>query len=300
MMHRFLALVPCLTILSACATLTLTFEQPSWRNMEKLRRSNCTTCKESLVMNVQEVLPRLTLIKQRILNAIGRNPVSQNDLSNDVDNIETRHAPDVPDQPITPKPQRRIGYRLNEIISYSKPANSDHEGNVLEFSLQRSKQSENAEALGASLLLYVDRRRKIRKGGKGKKIVLKVSQFNRNNSTWQNLAVLRTRVKKRRWKRISLPVKAAQQLLDSEQGSLDLKISCIGCGRLVDLVLNKNANNDISTLGADKDGLGINKLRSGKSYRKRRHKRRKHEKLLKRRQKNSGTPILVISTRVEV
>lgn len=179
-------------------------------------------------------------------------------------------------------------------------SDNDLEGNILAFSLQNNKQFQNEEALGASLLLYVDRRRKIRKGGKGKKVILRVSQLNVNNKTWDYLAVLQTRVKKRRWKRISLPVKSAQQLLDSDKKTLDLKIECIGCGRLVNLVLNKSSNKEIDIFNINKVGQDSDRLRSGKNYRKRRHKRRKQEKRLKRRQKNSGTPILVISTRVEV
>lgn len=121
MMHRFYRVVSGLILILGFIDLSFGFEQPSWRNMEKLRRSNCSTCKESLKMNVQEVLPRLTLIKQRILNAIGRNPVPINSLSNDIEPFETRNAPEVPDKPMTQRPPKRTGYRLNEIISYSKP-----------------------------------------------------------------------------------------------------------------------------------------------------------------------------------
>jgi hypothetical protein len=121
MTHRFFRLVPCLVLIFVFNDQTVSFEQPSWRNMDKLRRSNCTTCKESLVMNVQEVLPRLTLIKQRILNAIGRNPMPINSLSNQIKPFKIRHATDVQEIPMTQRPPKRIGYRLNEIISYSKP-----------------------------------------------------------------------------------------------------------------------------------------------------------------------------------
>lgn len=117
-----LKVFPCLVLISVCVSVTSSFEQPSWRNMEKLRRSNCTKCKESLHRNVQEVLPRLTLIKQRILNAIGRNPDQNNDWSNEIGSFETRNAPDVTERLVTPKPQEPLGYRLNEIISYSRPS----------------------------------------------------------------------------------------------------------------------------------------------------------------------------------
>lgn len=149
------------------------------------------------------------------------------------------------------------------------------------------------------MLLYVDRRRKIRKGGKGKKIVLEVSKLNKSNGTWESLALLRTRVKKRRWKRISLPVKAAQQFLDADDRLLDLKISCVGCGRLVDIVLNKYSNKNFNT-SSDDNTNSDKQNRSSKTHRKYRRRSKRREKLLKRRQKHSGTPILVISTRVEV
>ena len=42
-------------------------------NFENLRRGNCSKCTERLHQDVAQ-LPRLTLIKQRILQALGRNP----------------------------------------------------------------------------------------------------------------------------------------------------------------------------------------------------------------------------------
>ena len=126
-------------------------------------------------------------------------------------------------------------------------------GAVLKFHIQGSNNHINEEAVGASLLLYVNRRRKMKKRGKGKKIFLQISKLRPENGTWESLTFLRTRVKKRRWKRISLPVSVAQQLLDSDNRSLDLKVKCIGCGRLVQLVFKKDLkrrkNDDVILLG---------------------------------------------------
>jgi len=45
---------------------------PSWRNFDRLRRGNCTKCADSLEFNLADVLPRLTRIKQKILNTLGK------------------------------------------------------------------------------------------------------------------------------------------------------------------------------------------------------------------------------------
>ena len=58
-----------LTTICACASGIML---PSWWNFDRLRRGNCTKCADSLEFNLADVLPRLTRIKQKILNTLGK------------------------------------------------------------------------------------------------------------------------------------------------------------------------------------------------------------------------------------
>lgn len=107
------ALLVWLTIVCACASGTNTSSHVPWRNFDKLRRSNCTKCAERLRMNVVNVLPRLTLIKHKILNAIGKNSNREQNGS------KNRKANELP---ATDKsgPKSSASYRTKDIVSYPK------------------------------------------------------------------------------------------------------------------------------------------------------------------------------------
>ena len=80
MLHVFFADIRCgmtiavlklswLITICACASGIML---PSWWNFDRLRRGNCTKCADSLEFNLADVLPRLTRIKQKILNTLGK------------------------------------------------------------------------------------------------------------------------------------------------------------------------------------------------------------------------------------
>ena len=81
---------------------------------EKLRDGNCTSCRERLKINVGEVLPRLSLIKQRILSALGKK--GEDKASENTGEIEQTFSlmKKMPDSAARPRT-----YGLNEIVSVS-------------------------------------------------------------------------------------------------------------------------------------------------------------------------------------
>ena len=137
------------------------------------------------------------------------------------------------------------------------------------------------EAVGASLLLYIDRRRKIRKGGKGKKILLTVTDNDKESNYEEILTYLRTRVKRRRWKKLSLPLSVAKTFLDSGDRGLSFKVNCVGCGRLVQVVFSNTPHT----------------RKSKDRKQQRRHGSGNKSKSRRRKDRASTRPILVISTR---
>ncbi|KAL3832459.1 hypothetical protein ACJMK2_024100 [Sinanodonta woodiana] len=254
------------------------------------RLTNCTNCLDKLQRNIEE-LSRIDIIRRRILGSIGRSPSAWNQKPQDTninatnDNrVDTRNMLRVQDDP--PKPVRQeIKPEVQEIISYSELSDNNAD-NILTFKIHTKSNTENTEAVGAHLWILVHRKRHARRGNKGKKIFLQVSEVNTNVVTHTNrtdvLTYLRTRVKNTRWQKVSLPLSIANSVVEQKKKTLNLKVTCFGCGRLVQLILHEESN-DIS------DGSG--------------HRRRKHRKT-KKRLRNSRTvatnPFLVISTRHKI
>ncbi|KAL4222044.1 hypothetical protein ACF0H5_018086 [Mactra antiquata] len=292
--RRFMAIY--LIVICACANVTSSFNEVFWKNIERIQRQNCTKCKAHMERNVQEVLPRLTIIKEKILNAIGRNPSPQRELPSSMDAIETRHAPELPrDEPVAVKIPQRAGYRMEKIVSYpeSDKPGKDQDETIFKFRIHGNGRGAEEEAMGASLLLFMDRRRKIRTGGRGKKIILEISKLSDKN-IWESLTYLQTRVKKRRWKRVSLPIKSVQEFLESDDRNIELKVRCLGCGRLVNIVLNKQSKNELTHRKRRTHSKRSRKSNTKDTRGKRRNNR------LKRKDNSGGSPFLIISTRVRI
>ena len=159
---------------------------------------------------------------------------------------------------------------------------------VINFKYHSHQSSTDITPVGASLLLHIHRRRKIRKGGKGKKIILSVTDHDEQSTSKDILTYLRTRVKKSRWKKLSLPLSVAQKFLNSGERGLSLRVNCAGCGRLVQLVFS-NLN---TPQKSQKRKRKRKKEAASENQRKRRKPRRNRE-----RRNISTRPILVISTR---
>ena len=93
-------------------------------NFEKLRRGNCSKCTDRLQMDVAQ-LPRLTLIKQRILQALGRSRGKEPQLSYVAPTLSPK-AFIIPKPAITtPEPELdntkdQSSSAINEIITFSE------------------------------------------------------------------------------------------------------------------------------------------------------------------------------------
>ena len=176
------------------------------------------------------------------------------------------------------------------IITTSFFQGSDNGNAIIKFTHHNNRQDSDVEPIGASLLLYINRRRKIKKGGRGKKIMLTVTDHDERANSDEILTYLRTRVKRRRWKKLSLPLSVAQKFLDSGERGLSLKVNCLGCGRLVQLVF-------YSSTDARKSKKGKRKRHGDRTNRQVGSSVRKSKKKARRKQTMSARPILVISTR---
>ncbi|KAK3109045.1 hypothetical protein FSP39_021782 [Pinctada imbricata] len=160
--------------------------------------------------------------------------------------------------------------------------------NVLTFTVNVNNNQGTLEALGAHLFILLRKRR--RKPRRGKTITLQVMKVADNSSNYDFLTIVRTRVKKTRWQKISLPVTLIQSLLESNRKTLQLKVMCKRCGKSVKPVLKR--------------GTGRNRLRRrrGKLKKKKQRKSRKNKRKNKKKTRSGKTrdsirPFLVISTR---
>ncbi|XP_052808010.1 uncharacterized protein LOC128236914 [Mya arenaria] len=263
--------------LCACVVVTSSSVVPSWRNFETLRKSNCSECREQLHMNMVEVLPRLERIKQRIMNEIGRNRIDGDNPDDEKKTAERENEANIMVD-VTATPNADAKSVRQKILTYPEVKYESSDETVLKFDLPVQRASLNqTEALGASLLLFVDRTRKIRNGGKGKRIFIEVLRSSEYRDKWSMINVVKTRVKRKRWTRINLPVSFAQKFIQSESKSIELKIKCTGCGRLVKLLFSREIH---------------------------REKQKRHQRNVpragrkpKRKTRRKGPPILIIDTR---
>ncbi|XP_052248429.1 uncharacterized protein LOC127856332 [Dreissena polymorpha] len=234
----------------ACAIDTSGADGQSWNDFETLRRPNCSECRKRLQVSIIE-LTKLTEIKNRILNAIGRNRLGTvGNLTGpippfrfDLASVHNEEDP-LPNNMMRSRLQHNVtnhmqNYKNVEIYSYSKPVGPESD-NTLRFSLGKNEIPAEADAVEAALLVYADRRRRIRPEGRGKRIYISVSYLDDGNGHWLPVSSMKTLIKRRQWKRILLPIAVGQRLLESAQKSVDIKVDCEGCGRLVQLTLDKD------------------------------------------------------------
>lgn len=165
------------------------------------------------------------------------------------------------------------------VLSYFFTDNTTKK-NILIFTIDLRNNPGPLEAIKAHLWILVKQRRKAKKIGK--RIWLRVLQVNDTNNTQHYLTSIRTRVKKTRWQKISLPVTLIQSMIDNEQHELKLKISCKKCGKIVRPVLHRKKRKRHLRERQKKN----RKLKKANSRKSRRLKRTE-----------SVQPFLVISTR---
>lgn len=134
-------------------------------------------------------------------------------------------------------------------------------------------------------------RKRKRGRSRGRKVILRVMKVpNKKDEQFHYLTALRTRVKKTRWQKISLPVTLIQSMLDSKDNALNLRISCKHCGRMVRPVLFRREDK-IKNL---KNGKIRKRKGKGKGKRRRRRRRMRNKRT---NGNNRIQPFLVISTR---
>ena len=98
-------------------------------NFESLRRGNCSKCTERLHQDVAQ-LPRLTLIKQRILQALGRNPGREPQHAQIAPTLSPKAFIAPKQTKTTPEPVQRVTKgrqtsEVNEIITFPEAIGKD-------------------------------------------------------------------------------------------------------------------------------------------------------------------------------
>ena len=149
--------------------------------------------------------------------------------------------------------------------------------------------------------LFILLRKRRRKMRKGKLVTLQVQKIPDNSSSYDFLTIVRTRVKKTRWQKISLPVTLIQSMLDSKNRSLQLRIICKRCGKAVKPVLRRSDGRKFRRRNRKRNKIGKTNKSKGNKKRKVRGKQKKrkirHLRSRKSRGGQSIRPFLVISTR---
>ncbi|XP_062613615.1 uncharacterized protein LOC134275334 isoform X2 [Saccostrea cucullata] len=261
---------------TVCVTRAFRFPQ----NSSPLKR-NCSLsspCKRVFELTFAEKV-RIDMLKKHIMNEL-------NIQDNSVKGSNRGTVKKTKDQDVPPKPEpESFLQEMAEIVSFSEKPENISERNVLSFTIDVSTKPRQIEAVSAHLWILMRKRKRGR--SKGRKVILRVMKVpNQKEEKFHYLTALRTRVKKSRWQKISLPVTLIQSMLDSKDKALNLRISCKFCGRMVRPVLFRRENKNLTM----KNG----KTRRGK---KRRRRRRRMRNKKTNNENNRIQPFLVISTR---
>lgn len=252
---------------------------------------NCTTppCRNVFHLTFAEKV-RIDMLKKHIMNELNIQDKIQVQ-NTKLTEKETKNLPQKDKTPQTPQSQPMQEPELPEmaeIVSFSEKPENISGRNVLSFSIDVStKPKEYIEAVSAHLWILMRKRKRGR--SRGRKVILRVMKVpNQKDEKFHYLTALRTRVKKTRWQKISLPVTLIQSMLDSKDNALNLRISCKHCGRMVRPVLFRRENKNL------KNGKIRKRKGKGKGKRRRRRRRMRNKRT---NENNRIQPFLVISTR---
>ncbi|KAK6166471.1 hypothetical protein SNE40_023153 [Patella caerulea] len=196
---------------------------------------NCTgsQCDNPLRSNLKQI-QRLHRIKQHILLALGFQADQPNNKKPPVQSNSTFKN----NVSINLSNGSNHDTRAAAIISYSESVGEKKKKrSILQFVINTGSNQTHLEVVSAHLWLLV-KKRKSKKNSKT--IVLKVFKIQHKHKS--QLTYLRTRVKKTRWQKLSLPISLVQELVKPPQGRLQLKIECRRCGRAVKIVLPKRGS----------------------------------------------------------
>ncbi|KAJ8314400.1 hypothetical protein KUTeg_008961 [Tegillarca granosa] len=139
----------------------------------------------------------------------------------------------------TPRP---VTTTVKEIYSFSERAENRSADNVLQFKIDVGNDKSLLKAISSHLWIRIKKRRRAKSRSKGKKIFLQISRIHYNDSGYDFLTRIRTRIKKTRWQKISLPITLVQSILDSPERTLKLRIECRKCNREVQPVLTMKSS----------------------------------------------------------
>lgn len=250
-----------------------------------LNNRNCTTppCKKVFHLTFAEKV-RIDMLKKHIMNELN---IQDKTVQNaKLIEKETKNLPQKDKTPQT-QPIQELP-EMAEIVSFSEKPENISGRNVLSFSIDVStKPKEYIEAVSAHLWILMRKRKRGR--SRGRKVILRVMKVpNKKDEKFHYLTALRTRVKKTRWQKISLPVTLIQSMLDSKDNALNLRISCKHCGRMVRPVLFRREDKTKNLKN------GKIRKRKGKGKRRRRRRRMRNRRT---NENNRIQPFLVISTR---
>ncbi|XP_061185666.1 uncharacterized protein LOC133193741 [Saccostrea echinata] len=256
---------------------TRAFRFPKTSSPIKRNCSSLSPCKRVFQLTFAEKV-RIDMLKKHIMNELN---IQDNTVKGSNNGILRKQQ----DQSVPPKPEpESFLQEMAEIVSFSEKPENISERNVLSFTIDVSTKPKQIEAVSAHLWILMRKRKRGR--SKGRKVILRVMKVpNQKDEKFHYLTALRTRVKKSRWQKISLPVTLIQSMLDSKDKALNLRISCKYCGRMVRPVLFRREDKNLTM----KNG----KTRRGKKRRRRRRRMRNR----KTNENNRIQPFLVISTR---
>ncbi|XP_022310536.2 uncharacterized protein LOC111115912 isoform X2 [Crassostrea virginica] len=253
---------------------------------------NCTqsSCKKVFRLTLAEKV-RIDMLKKHIMNELNMHnrTMPRSSSSNKLRVNGNQKTPQKQENQKTLIPPETDNFlqEVAEIVSFSEKPLNISERNVLSFTIDVSSKPKEIEAVSAHLWILMRKRKRGR--SRGRKVILRVMKVpNQKDQNFHYLTALRTRVKKTRWQKISLPVTLIQSMLDSEDKALNLRISCKHCGRMVRPVLFRRDNKTLMKNG---------KVRKRKGGKRRRRRRRMRMRNKRTNENNRIQPFLVISTR---
>ncbi|XP_033762331.1 inhibin beta chain-like [Pecten maximus] len=205
------------------------------------------------------------------------------------------------DDSTTNSPKGDYYAELQEMISFSEPADSFHDDNIIQFKVVRDSQGRKLEVKSANVLVKLkyrsskkrgrtscrpknrrsDVKKKYRRSGCKIKIVL--STVNEDGTSGEEVTSLRADVKKTHWFKLGIPKQLVESAMLSKHQILKLHILCRGCRRRIQLVLVHGSRRRRKSKGEKRKG----------SMRVMRPRKRPKRRLSRTR------PFLILHTKVE-
>ncbi|XP_060067636.1 inhibin beta A chain-like [Ylistrum balloti] len=201
----------------------------------------------------------------------------------------------------TDSPKGDYYAELQEVISFSEPADSFHDDNIIQFKVVRDSQGRKLEVKSANVLVKLkyrgskkrsrsscktkSRRSYVKKKHRrsGCQITIVLSTVGEDGTPGKAVTSLRADVKKTHWFKLGIPKQLVESAMLSKNQILKLHILCRGCRRRVQLVLVHGSKRRRKSKGDKRKG----------SMRVMRPRKRPRRRLSRTR------PFLILHTKVE-